>query len=219
MSIHRSLVTKGALASLGTSLSLALIAAGITALAAFVIAHSTLRSRGALRMSLHYLTQVPFAVPPILLGIGLIGLWNHPLTGWLYDSVAMVVVGYVAHFLPFAIRSVYASLQQLSPALEEAAWLATPNRLRIAGQITVPLVRRGLAAAFLIVFVLAMGELGVSLLVVPPGIETLPVRIYNLMHYGAEASVAALSLVLLAVELVVCLAVLGLMHGNRRANG
>jgi len=212
-------VTKGALASLETSLSLALIAAGITAVAAFVIAHSTLRSRGALRMSLHYLTQVPFAVPPILLGIGLIGLWNRPLTGWLYDSVAMVVVGYVAHFLPFAIRSVYGSLQQLSPALEEAAWLATPNRLRIAGQITVPLVRRGLAAAFLIVFVLAMGELGVSLLVVPPGIETLPVRIYNLMHYGADASVAALSLVLLAVELAVCLAVLGLTHGNRRADG
>ena len=204
-----------ALASMGTSLSLALVAAGVTTLLGFVVAHSMLRSRRGVRTALHYLTQVPFAVPPILLGIALIGLWNRPATGWLYDGVAIIVLGYVAHFLPFAIRAVYAGLQQLNPSLEEAAWLATANRARITGRITLPLVRSGLAAGFLIVFVLAMGELGVTLLVVPPGVETLPVRIYNLMHYGAEEAVAALSLVLLAVQLAVCLVVLAAVRWKR----
>ncbi|AUB85544.1 ABC transporter permease [Candidatus Thiodictyon syntrophicum] len=197
-----------ALPSLGTSLALAVAAAGITTLLAFVIAHSLVRSRAGVRTALHDLTQVPFAVPPILLGIALIGVWNRPATGWLYDTVAMVVLGYVAHFLPFAIRAVYAGLQQLNPRVEEAAWLATPNRLRIVWRITLPLVRNGLVAGFLIVFILAMGELGVTLLVVPPGVETLPVRIYNLMHYGAEEAVAALSLILLGAQLGVCLLVL-----------
>jgi len=201
-------VMEPALSAMGTSLALALAAAGVTTLLACVIAHSMLRSRRGLRPALHYLTQVPFAVPPILLGIALVGVWNRPATGWLYDSVAMIVLGYVAHFLPFAVRAVHAGLQQLDPSLEEAAWLATSRRWRIAGLITLPLVRGSVAAAFLVVFVLAMGELGVTLLIAPPGVETLPVRIYNLMHYGAEQAVAALSLILLAAQLAVCLLVL-----------
>jgi iron(III) transport system permease protein len=204
-----------AMTSMETSLALALVAAGVTTLLAFVIAHSMLRSRRGVRTALRYLTQVPFAVPPILLGVALIGLWNHPTTGWLYDSVAMVALGYVAHFLPFAILAVHASLQQADPSLEEAARVASPSRLRIAARITLPLVRGGLAAGFLVVFVLAMGELGVTLLVVPPGVETLPVRIYNLMHYGAEEAVAALSLMLLAVQLAVCLVVLAAVRWKR----
>jgi iron(III) transport system permease protein len=200
------------------SLLLALTAAGLTALLAFVIAHSLLRARQGPRAGLHYLTQVPFAVPPILLGIALIGLWNRPATGWLYDSVAMVVLGYVAHFLPFAICVVHAGLQQFDQRLEEAAWLAIPGRMRITRLIILPLVRGGLAAGFLIVFVLAMGELGVTLLVVPPGVETLPVRIYNLMHYGAEDAVAALSLILLATQLVLCLLALAVVGWKRGAS-
>ncbi len=208
-----------AMTSLETSLALALVAAGVTTLLAFVIAHSMLRSRRGVRTALYYLTQVPLAVPPILLGIALIGLWNRPLTGWLYDSLAMVVLGYVAHFLPFAILAIHAGLQQLDPSLEEVAWLTTSNRRRIAGGITLPLVRSGLAAGFLVVFVLAMGELGVTLLIVPPGVETLPVRIYNLMHYGAEEAVAALSLMLLAAQLGVCLLVLAAVRRNPRGGG
>ncbi|WP_172965284.1 ABC transporter permease [Candidatus Thiodictyon syntrophicum] len=211
-------VLEPALGSLGMSLLLALTAAGLTALLAFVIAHSLLRARQGPRAGLHYLTQVPFAVPPILLGIALIGLWNRPATGWLYDSVAMVVLGYVAHFLPFAICVVHAGLQQFDQRLEEAAWLAIPGRMRITRLIILPLVRGGLAAGFLIVFVLAMGELGVTLLVVPPGVETLPVRIYNLMHYGAEDAVAALSLILLATQLVLCLLALAVVGWKRGAS-
>ena len=78
------------------------------------------------------------------------------------------------------------------------------------------MLRDGLAAAFVIVFILTMGELGVTLLVVPPGVETLPVRIYNLMHYGADAAVAALSLILVAIQLLVCSLVL---VGVRRRPG
>ncbi|OAD22946.1 binding-protein-dependent transport system inner membrane component, partial [Candidatus Thiomargarita nelsonii] len=80
----------------------------------------------------------------------------------------MIVLGYIAHFIPFTIRAVYASLQQMNPRLEEIAWLATTNKFRIIAKITLPLVKNGLITGFFISFILAMGDLGVTLLIMPP---------------------------------------------------
>ena len=69
------------------------------------------------------------------------------------------------------------------------------------GRIVIPLIRPGLAAAFFIGFVLSLGDLGTTLLIMPPGRSTVPVKIYNLMHYGADQMVAALCLLLIGVIL------------------
>jgi iron(III) transport system permease protein len=58
-------------------------------------------------------------------------------------------------------------------------------------------------AAFFIVFILAFGELGTTLLGMPPGRETIPIKIYNLMHYGAEDLVAALCIILIELLLII----------------
>ena len=62
-------------------------------------------------------------------------------------------------------------------------------------------MRPGLLAAFFIGFILSIGDLGTTLLIMPPGKTTLPVKIYNLMHYGAEQMVAALCLILIGIIL------------------
>jgi iron(III) transport system permease protein len=54
-------------------------------------------------------------------------------------------------------------------------------------------------AGFFIAFILSLGELGTTLLVIPPGRETIPIKIYNLMHYGADQLVAALCLILIVI--------------------
>jgi len=56
-------------------------------------------------------------------------------------------------------------------------------------------------AGFYLVFILSFGELGTTLLVIPPGTETIPIKIFNLMHYGADQMVAALCLILIAIIL------------------
>ena len=86
--------------------------------------------------------------------------------------------------------------------LVEAGRLARRSGLAVTWRIALPLLRNGLLTGFFIAFVLAMGELGVTLLVIPPGTATIPIKIYNFMHYGAEATVAALCLVLVASQLV-----------------
>jgi iron(III) transport system permease protein len=75
-------------------------------------------------------------------------------------------------------------------------------------RIVLPQIRFGLAAAWVIVFILAFGELGVSILVAPPGEATLPIRVYTIIANAPPSDVAALAL-LQAGVILVPLAVLG----------
>lgn len=191
------------LGQIGYSVLLAAVGAGAMTILAFFIAHSMVRSTAKTRTLMEYLTQLPFAVSPLILGIGFIKLWNRPATEWLYGSYLIILLGYLAHFIPFTIRAVYSNLQQLEPRLEEMGWLFSRSRARVLAKITLPLVRNGLITSFFIGFVLALGELGVTLLVIPPGMATIPIKIYNFMHYGAEDTVAALCLILVVLQFMV----------------
>jgi iron(III) transport system permease protein len=175
------------------SLGIAGSAAAATVCLAFLLA-CRIRSGGWVSRWLPMAIFVPFAVPSVTLGIGLIRVWNRPLVEVCYESSVVVVMGCVARFLPFAYVALHAGLRQVDPHLEEAAWLATPSWVRVVRKILWPLLRPSVLCGFFIVFLLAFGELGTTLLVIPPGKETLPIKIYNLMHYGAERAVAGISL-------------------------
>jgi iron(III) transport system permease protein len=195
---------------IGTSVLLAAAGAGAMVILAFFLAHSMVLASERTRTLMEYLTQLPFAVSPLILGIGLIELWNRPATDWLYGSFLIIVLGYLAHFIPFTIRAIYSSLRQLDPRLEEIGWMLGRSRLRVLTRITLPLVRNGLITGFFIGFVLALGDLGVTLLVIPPGMATIPIKVYNFLHYGAEDTVAAFCVILVALQLLVSIGLLAL---------
>jgi len=73
-------------------------------------------------------------------------------------------------------------------------------------EIELPLLLPGIGAGAAVVFLLGLGELGATLLVVPPGSGTLALRIYNYLHYGASDSVAALALCLIGLSSAAVLA-------------
>jgi ABC-type spermidine/putrescine transport system permease subunit II len=79
-----------------------------------------------------------------------------------------------------------------------------------------PQIRLGVVAAWVIAFILAFGELGVSILVAPPGEATLPIRIYTIIANAPSSHVAALAL-LQATVVFVPLAVLGAVARVREA--
>jgi ABC-type spermidine/putrescine transport system permease subunit II len=68
--------------------------------------------------------------------------------------------------------------------------------------IVLPQIRLGLVAAWVIAFILAFGELGVSILIAPPGEATLPIRIYTIIANTPPSHVAALALLQAAVILI-----------------
>jgi iron(III) transport system permease protein len=134
----------------------------------------------------------------------------------MYGTFAIVVSAYFARFIPFTVRILQASMKQVDPSLEEAALLAVPSRLRVLHRVVGGLTRPGWWAAFFLGFVLCFRELESTLLVLPAGMETVPVKIYNYMHYGAQDRVAALCLL---TAMVILLFGAGCRYGARRRMG
>jgi iron(III) transport system permease protein len=146
---------------------------------------------------------VPFLASGPILGMGLIALWNrHGPAGAVYDSLAVVVLACAARYCYLAHVGFTAAMRDLHPSLDEAAVLAgVPWYRRLIG-IVVPLLWPALAAAWGLGFLFAVREVDATVLVCPPGVTTLPVRLFTLMHYGPSSDVAALSLLTVALILI-----------------
>jgi len=147
---------------------------------------------------------LPLAVPAPLMGIALIYLWNRPAFDWAYGTWWMFVLAHTARFLPFALFAAASGVRHIDPVLMEAAALPDVGWRRRFFRIRLPLLAPTIGVTWLVVFVLSLGELGASLLITPPGEATLPMRIYNLLHYGATDTVSALSLIVLLTAGAAC---------------
>ncbi len=184
--------------------------AGLTmAVIGFLLAYRVERSQtaaGSRRLAAFLL--LPVAVPSILLAIGEIRFWNHPLNplaDWVYPSPILVLITYVARFLPFAILIARAQLKNLDPQMEEAARIAGKRFPAILCRVVLPAAVDGFLGAMLVGFLLSMRELD-AVVLLPAGSDTLPNRVYSLVHTQRDAVVAALCLVLVlsaAVPLLV----------------
>jgi iron(III) transport system permease protein len=159
-----------------------------------------------------------FAVPSTVVGIGLIAIWNRPgILGQVYASPAIIVIGYLARFVPVVALILAASMRQIPVSSEEAAMVSGAGWSRTFRRIILPQARAGLVAAWVVAFIFAFGELGMTVLVAPPGESTLPVRIYTLIANTPASEVAALAL-LQAGIILSPLAVLSLFARSKRRN-
>jgi iron(III) transport system permease protein len=158
---------------------------------------------GRLNGGLDLFCFAPLALPATVMGIGIIYVWNRPATQMVYTSAAILVIVYAARFVPFSLRAVVAGMQQIGPAMRDAAMLYQRQWVRRLLKIELPLSMPGLIAGWCMAFILCMSELGATLLVVPAGMGTISLKIYTLMHYGANQMVAALSLFLVMINLLI----------------
>ena len=144
-----------------------------------------------------------FAIPSTIVGVGLIALWNRPgPIGAIYGTESMLVLGYVARYLPVAVLVMAAAMRHVPVSHEEAAAVSGAGWLRSTWHVVLPQVRLAMAVTWVLTFILAFGELGVSVLVAPPGESTLPIRVYTLIANAPPAQVASLALMQAAVILV-----------------
>ncbi len=151
-----------------------------------------------------------FTLPGTVIGIGLISLWNRPMTNAIYGTPAVIIIGYLAQYAALPIRMTSATLDRIPASLEQAAQLCGASWFMTLRQIVAPLAKRGLIAAWTIGYVFCLRDLGISMVVYPPGSDTLPVRILTLMANGAPSLIAALCVILIIVTLLP-LAVVGLL--------
>jgi iron(III) transport system permease protein len=159
-----------------------------------------------------------FTLPGTVIGIGLISLWNTPMTNVVYGSPAILILGYLAQYTVLPMRITSATLERIPRSLEHAARLCGASWFMSLRYIVAPLAKRGLIAAWLISYVFCLRDLGISMIVYPPGSDTLPVRILTLMANGAPSLIAALCVILIVVTLLPLGVVsLWLRHGARQS--
>jgi putative spermidine/putrescine transport system permease protein len=139
---------------------------------------------------------LPFTIPLIGSGIGLMLLFGDlRLLGQLWP----VGIACCAINLPFMIWAVMASAASLDPDLELAAASCGAPPLSTFLHVTLPAVAPGVISGSLLMFILALGEFLVSLLLVDARIVTLPVQIYNSIRSIITPDLAAISVVFVVV--------------------
>jgi iron(III) transport system permease protein len=145
---------------------------------------------------LDYLVLVPRAVPGLLAGLAFLWvfLFFPPLTP-LRTTIFSVWLAYSVVWLAYGMRLISSSLMQVSPELEEAGRSVGASRGIISRQITLPLIRPGLLASWLLVFMIFEREYSTAVYLLAPGTEVIGAQLVSLWQGGAIDIVAALSLV------------------------
>lgn len=167
----------------------ALLAVGGAALLALVVDRSDLAGRGGVRL----LMLTPLLVPPFVGAIAWTGLLArgglvHTLTGWapwqMYGGGGVIFL-LTLHSLPVAYLVVSAALARVPDDLELAARTAGATPRRVFGDVTLPLIRPALLAAFTLTLVSNLGDFGIPILVgSPAGYDTLATMIYRFLQSG-----------------------------------
>ena len=153
------------------------------------------------------LLDLPYALPGVVLSIAMILLLiKLPFTdATLYGTIWIIFLAYLARFFAVMFRPVQASLEQLDPAMGEAAQSVGASLFQRLRDVIVPLSAPTAAAGAILVFLTAFNELTVSALLWSSGTETLGVVIFNLDDSGetAMASALAMTIVLVVMALMV----------------
>lgn len=209
-------VVQGSREAIRNSVGLAAVGASVVTLLAVWVGYARARASRRVGMAVDVLLVVLFAVPSTVVGVGLIGVWNREgILGSVYGTHGMLLLVYLARFVPVAALALAAGIRYVPTSQEEAAAVAGAGWWRAMLGIVLPQIRLSALATWTIVFILAFGELGASILVAPPGETTLPIRIYTIIANTAPAHIAALAL-LQSIVVLAPLAVLGIASTSWR---
>jgi len=188
------------------SLLLAPLAATILVIVTAPLAFLNVRARLRGAAALDGIGMVPFALPGSVIGVGMILAWSNPAFGpTLYGTLWILLVAYLMRYMAYGLRSARASLVQIHPSLEEAGAASGANRMRTLRDITFPLMRPGMIAAWILIFMSAFNELTVSVLIWSARNETIGVWIFLMQDSGFPGRASALAVAILPIILVMYL--------------
>jgi iron(III) transport system permease protein len=193
------------------SFGMAASAAIAIVLLAVPLAYFLVWRRSRILRAVSVVTEVPYAVPGVVLAIAAILLFLKPLPVLgvsLYNTIWIILFCYLARFLILGLRPVIAGYRQLDRTLEEASQIAGARLLRRLRTIILPLVAPAAAAGALLIFLTAFNELTVSALLWSSGSETLGVVFYSFQQGGDATYAAALGVITVSVSIALMLSTL-----------
>ena len=184
------------------SIGYAGVSASILATLGFFLAYLVHRRAVPGWRWLDALTLLLFTLPGTVIGIGLILVWNRPVTNWIYATPTIVVIGYLGQYAALSTQMILAGFSQLSPALEEAAEAAGAGWFSRLFRILVPLLWPAILVSWVVTFIFCLRDISLPLLLAPPGRDTLTARTLTLMANGSPELIAALCLLSVILTLI-----------------
>jgi putative spermidine/putrescine transport system permease protein len=144
----------------------------------------------------------PLMLPAILTGLALFQVFqlaelDRPVWG--------LVMGHTLVAVPYVLRTTLAVLANFDTRIEEAAASLGASPARVFFEVTLPLIRPGVIAGGIFAFIVSFDQFPISLFLVPPKGETLPVVLFNYMKFDLDGAIAAASMVSIVLALSVVL--------------
>lgn len=188
--------------ALMNSAQLAVVGATIGMLCAAIIARYVQTSTTWAGRWIDALVKVSAPVPSVVLAVGFLLAFGGP-PFYLIGTFLMMLGAYVTHFIPQATVSADAAAAQVGKELSEASHISGGGDARTFFRISLPLMLPGLMAGWALLFLWMLGEFNASVILASVSNPVIGFQIYSLYQQGFYGRLAALSIVLLAVNAIV----------------
>jgi iron(III) transport system permease protein len=175
------------------SVTLGLAAAFITMFAGVMISYVIVKMKVRGKGILEFLGMLPFSVPGSVIALGVILAWSGAYGINIYNTVWIILVSYIARYMAFSLKANSAALEQVHDSLMEASRSCGASMWQSLKDIVIPLVRPGMISAFFLIFLPALRELTVSIMLYAPTTRTIGVAIYTLNEDGETVMSTALA--------------------------
>jgi len=184
--------------SLTVSVSSATVAIIITFIAAWLIVRASIKSRWLLDQ----MAMLPLVFPGIVMGIAILKMYLMiPLP--VYGTIWILVLAFIARYLPYGIRFSHSALLSVHKELEEGALVSGASWFQMVRQVVIPLIMPALFAGWIYIFLITFRELSIALLLYSPGSQVVAVKIWELWDNGHVGELAAFSLIIALGTVVV----------------
>lgn len=157
------------------------------------------------RHFLEYAAMLPLAIPALVMALGILWTWVAvPLP--VYGTILVIIIAFIARFMPAGYRVISASVLQVHDDLEHAALVHGASRAKTVWRVTLPLLRGGVAAAMFLMIVFGLRELTASLFLYTANSRVLSIVVFEKLDDGSWSGAATTSLLYTALLAILALA-------------
>lgn len=200
------------MSTLGISIKIAVMATAAALIVGVPAAYALSRKNYRGKSAVQNIFLSPIIVPGVVLGFAffrflIIKLQLNVFTG--------LLIGHIIIVIPYIIRVIGSSLENLDFSIEEAAVSLGATRFKSFFIVVLPNITSGVIAAFMMAFINSFNNVPVSLFLTGPGVSTLPISMMSYVEYNYDPTISALSVILMVLTVFVMFIVektLGLSH-------
>jgi putative spermidine/putrescine transport system permease protein len=196
--LHRPDFLRAAWLSVRLAAAAATLAVVIATPAALAFAHHRFIGRDVLMA----LFMSPLTIPHVVLGIALLRYFTQFGLGATFTGL---VFGHVLIVMPFALRLILASVAGMDERIQQAAVSLGAGPFATLRRIVLPLIVPGVASGWILAFIVSFDDVAMTVFLVAPGTETLPIRMLNHIQEITDPLVAAVSAILIAATALLAL--------------